>query len=337
VVFISRICKYSQAISLNELQKELEKKENEKESLNGDMRRILKKFGLETLDKAKDHNRHIKELNDKSKSLLKQQETLLRGKPVEDLMNRRRGLEKSIGIEQSKISKEQKTSPPNTRRQRELEQSRDKLKRELDMINKKILSLKAKSEDRSISKEDLIEQEEKLFMVKKITKQLNKRASIYEVIATSLEDAQSRALKRTREALEKMMSEYISDVTSGKYNDLKLTEEYDLLVYSKEKGDYVSSKVLSTGVVDQLYIVARFGFIQLMYNTGAGEEKKRKESGKRTKYRPIVLLDDPFVNFDDERRGNMLDVLEKLSHDFQIILFTATGVYDNWGKVVIMK
>ena len=40
-----------------------------------------------------------------------------------------------------------------------------------------------------------------------------------------------------------------------------------------------------------------------------------------TKEKPFLILDDPFTNLDDEKIKNAIDLIKKLSEEYQIIYF----------------
>src|SRR5699024_9198992 len=68
----------------------------------------------------------------------------------------------------------------------------------------------------------------------------------------------------------------------------------------------VDVRVLSRGTAEPLYVAIRLAYIK---NT-------------RDMMELPVIMDDPFVNFDEKRRENMYRLLQELSTDLQIIYFT---------------
>jgi len=51
--------------------------------------------------------------------------------------------------------------------------------------------------------------------------------------------------------------------------------------------------------------------------------------------RPPLLMDDPFVKFDPQRREAALALCQKLANDRQIILFTCHEGYDGFADKVV--
>ncbi|MCR5610016.1 MAG: AAA family ATPase [Lachnospiraceae bacterium] len=78
-----------------------------------------------------------------------------------------------------------------------------------------------------------------------------------------------------------------------------------LNVHIKAYGTTKSVEYLSTGSRDLLGICSRLALVDAMYE---GEK-------------PFIILDDPFVNLDEEKILNALIFLEQISSDYQIIYF----------------
>lgn len=73
-----------------------------------------------------------------------------------------------------------------------------------------------------------------------------------------------------------------------------------------KNGQVVDVRVLSRGTAEPLYVAIRLAYIK---NTTDILELP-------------VIMDDPFVNFDAQRRVNTYKLLEFLQEDLQIIYFT---------------
>ena len=254
-----------------------------------------------------------------------QQKTVLRKKTLTETEVRKRDLQNYLAIEEQKLTDEQRVSSPGPGRQRELEKKIERLKKDTENIKEKKITVKAKIESIKLTAEDVLEQEEKILNLKDQIEVLIRKAQKYEILTSTLQEARDRSLVKTKEALESTMGQYIDEVTGGKYTSVQLDNEFDIKVYSSDRADYLGAEHLSTGAVDQLYIVARFALVDILYGKVQSDDFAR---------RPIVILDDPFGNFDEERRNKTRGILERLSKDFQIILFTCVSNYDDWGKLV---
>ena len=97
---------------------------------------------------------------------------------------------------------------------------------------------------------------------------------------------------------------YFRLLTDGEYERIVFKED-DLYVQMRN-GHVVDVRVLSRGTAEPLYVAIRLAYIK---NT-------------RDMMELPVIMDDPFVNFDEKRRENMYRLLQELSTDLQIIYFT---------------
>lgn len=102
------------------------------------------------------------------------------------------------------------------------------------------------------------------------------------------------------------LSETINNISNGKYNNVKISDEYGLIV-ENEKGDYIPVSALSIGTIDQLYLSLRLATIDDI-----------------SKEKLPIILDETFAYFDDKRLKNIIKFLIENYYDRQIIIFTCT-------------
>jgi uncharacterized protein YhaN len=128
-------------------------------------------------------------------------------------------------------------------------------------------------------------------------------------------------MRLARDELEPRIGVYLSRITQGCYDKVEADDDLNLRVFSQEKGDWVTpdSGELSRGTVDQLYLAARLALLDLLY--------------RDTK--PPLLLDDPFVKFDPERRGQAMALCKEIAQDHQVLLFTCSDAYNIFADNVI--
>ena len=124
-------------------------------------------------------------------------------------------------------------------------------------------------------------------------------------------------LKQTKELLESakenFASSYLKEMINGyteilnMINDKNLETNVDinLDVKIEVNGSKKDVKYFSTGYKDLIYICMRLSLINALFK----EEK------------PFIILDDPFVNLDEEKTAKALNLLKKLSDKYQIIYF----------------
>lgn len=109
--------------------------------------------------------------------------------------------------------------------------------------------------------------------------------------------------------IEHRTGEILTLLTKGHYSEIRLkteNNEFRVEVKSETKGQWIFPGSLSTGTQDQIYLAFRLALAETLTNA-AGY---------------ILLLDDPFVNFDRERLKETLDVLKNISRNHQVIWWT---------------
>jgi DNA repair exonuclease SbcCD ATPase subunit len=137
-----------------------------------------------------------------------------------------------------------------------------------------------------------------------------------------LRDALSETLLQAGNAFRSGLAVYLSQITGGRYNQVEAwidTDGLHLLVFAAGSPKPVEADKLSRATQDQIYLAARLTLLQL-----ACEGRK-----------PPLLLDDPFVNYDDERLAKTAELLNQLDTAHQIILFTCTNRYDRHATSLI--
>lgn len=133
---------------------------------------------------------------------------------------------------------------------------------------------------------------------------LEKRLSSLTVAINSLNTAHEKMQRNFTPHLNKKASEYFSAITSGKYTKLFSDEQFNLSI---DMDIPRKSELFSGGTVDQLYLSLRLALIDMLF----GDETA------------FLILDQPFLQYDDTRRKKAVELLESLSENRQIILFTS--------------
>lgn len=108
----------------------------------------------------------------------------------------------------------------------------------------------------------------------------------------------------------KLAQDYLEILTGGRYREIllpaKLSKKTPLKVVRKDKKK-IPLAYLSRGTQEQLYFALKLAFVMQI----------------KDKIDLPVLIDDSFVNFDSPRTGYIVDMLNKMSEDKQILVFTA--------------
>lgn len=130
---------------------------------------------------------------------------------------------------------------------------------------------------------------------------------------------QEMILIKTRDLLEKaktgFVAKYNKPVADGFRKYYRLFEETDGEEYSfdanmnlrvEDHGDFRKPGFYSAGSMDKIELCFRMGLIEAMFR----DEK------------PMIVMDDPFVNFDDKRLAGGKRMIEALALNYQILYMT---------------
>jgi len=168
--------------------------------------------------------------------------------------------------------------------------------------------------------EDQTRREEMLDALMNTLNRERRRLQVYELARDFVSKARTETLLSTTDLLQAEIQKNLEVFTRGKYSKVRVGEgSMEFWIYSDEKGDWVRPEELSGGVIDEFYLACRLALVRLIY----GE------------IRPPLVLDDPFVNFDEPRVMQTLEFLSKLSKEYQIIIFTLRDTYDGMADKVI--
>ena len=93
-------------------------------------------------------------------------------------------------------------------------------------------------------------------------------------------------------------------LTGGRYVDLELGKKLTVIRKDGKKRDV---KYLSRGTAEQLYFALKLAFVEQI----------------KDEINLPILIDDSFVNFDDNRIKYIEQLLKKISENNQVLIFTA--------------
>lgn len=118
-----------------------------------------------------------------------------------------------------------------------------------------------------------------------------------------LEKAEENLKIRYKEPLQKSFDNYLSSITES----LKKADiDIDFKVKVAENGISQAVEYYSQGFRDIFDICKRFALIEVLY----------------IKEKPFLILDDPFCNLDNQKLQLALDLVEKLSKNYQVVYFS---------------
>lgn len=157
----------------------------------------------------------------------------------------------------------------------------------------------AQQESRSEVLPDLIEKREAL---KERLSEYNEKHRTVTSALKYLKVADETLKTKYREPLENSLNKYLSYVDG---NDVSAKIDIDLNVTVEEKSGKKDAEYYSAGYRDLFDICKRFALIDVLF----------------TKEKPFIILDDPFCNLDAKKIAAAIDLIKRLSEEYQIIYF----------------
>ncbi len=166
-------------------------------------------------------------------------------------------------------------------------------KSELKLIEKQLLDKKKKYEE--------LQDEYNVFSSKK--RDMEKEIRAIDLAIDTINDMSARIHGDLGFLINDNISDIVSKITDGKYQDVYLDENLHVMV--RDGDGYVGIEYLSAGTVEQIYLAVRLSVARLL-----------------CKDKMPLIIDDIFTNYDEKRLINTLDCLKTIDTE-QIILLTA--------------
>lgn len=174
---------------------------------------------------------------------------------------------------------------------------------ELIEIEKDIKDVENILSNRFIGKRSIPEIEEEIDSTKEKISKLESLLRATEIAITNMNEAIREIRGNFGSILNSSVRDYFRELTNNAYEEVLVSESYDMKI--RQNNELLQGGMLSNGANDQLYLALRLSFIKMIY--------KEKDY-------PLIL-DDAFVQYDDKRLKNALDLLYKLNFK-QLIIFT---------------
>lgn len=280
---------------------------------------VLAESGVHSEDALLGVIKKVSEQAQEFAKLSSKREGILRERTLEDFTRERKELLRRIGIEEVKISDEQKAAPPSGEAQRALELDITKKEQDLAKLEKEIVRTEEVMRATPYDHEMLAKAEEELEWKQQQRANAEYKLKTLELLYMVMGEAKAKTIEKSRRAIEEYMQKYLPVATEGRYKNVTVKDDLSFEVWSEEKKGLIAPEEhLSKGTIDQFYLVARFAVLNLL--------------NKGTK--SLLLLDDPFAGFDAARKQKVHAMLQDMTSVFQIIIFTHSSEYDAWGSVV---
>jgi len=130
-------------------------------------------------------------------------------------------------------------------------------------------------------------------------------------------DTEGKSLEEIQKQVDNMDIDALEAMTQVNPKEFSTSTAVEENAKNLRKKNFDKFKAAAHGVLDTKIEIA---------NTAKDALNKGKKS--------LILLDDPFHSFDDKRREKTKQVLNDLTSKFQVVLFTHSSDYDDWGNVI---
>jgi uncharacterized protein YhaN len=157
------------------------------------------------------------------------------------------------------------------------------------------------------SDDDLVDRQNELESQKQELKLLAETWASYRSALVLIDAAKKRYEKNRQPGVIRSAENLFSKITNGTYSHIIKSIDNDDILVEDAQHKRKSVQEMSRGTLEQLYLAMRFGLID--------EYESRSE--------PLpAVLDDVFVNFDDERDERLIKVLKQFGQQRQVIVLT---------------
>lgn len=180
----------------------------------------------------------------------------------------------------------------------------EQMGREVIRINNQLKDDKQKLRALRESKEILDEKRNILSEKKAKLEKAKKNYHILELTTGKLAEAKEAFTSKYMDPLLKNFNRYYSILTGEDTREYRMDANINMSV--ERQGTRHEIDLLSTGYRDLVGFCMRLALVDAMYK----EEK------------PVLILDDPFVNLDSKRKKGAAALIEKLAENYQLVYFT---------------
>jgi DNA repair exonuclease SbcCD ATPase subunit len=285
---------------------------------------LMATLGGETLARADRRLQMYRDLVRQREELLRMQEVLLAGSSEEALRERLDRLRPDIyGLTKELESPERAAVSLPAFETQKLRDEVDALTRKTTDLSELAKRLAWEVEHRKDQAEDLAAVEEQLQEATDALDAARHRYQVYTAALEGLQEARRLIERPVRDVVAGKASDYLRILSGGRYSRIEVEKDsLQIWVWSDDAGGRVEPRepFLSRGTIDLVYLSLRFALV-----TALAEGRH-----------PPLLLDDPFITFDDDRRAAAAELLKELSRTHQVFLFTCGSRFDADADTVLL-
>ncbi|MGO9178901.1 MAG: ATP-binding protein [Candidatus Limnocylindrales bacterium] len=149
---------------------------------------------------------------------------------------------------------------------------------------------------------------------------LARRRRILAGTLDALGAAEQATVRQAARFVERRMERDVERITNGRYRRVQVDDaDLSIRLWSPERRDWVDARALSDSTLAMTFVSARLALA-------------RQVTGFR---RPPLVLDDPFLAFDDERAARAVSLVRELAGDLQVLFLTSGSRYDAVADLVV--
>ncbi len=183
----------------------------------------------------------------------------------------------------------------------------DQLEREIQVLNNEKTAFGIRIEENNWQALDLEEVESAINKIEKTIEDLEVEIQALDIAISTLNQIESSGNSRWLPVLTKKTQENIYKITK-KYHTIKIDEESQIRTLDPQSQKLVPIDQLSKGTFNQFYFALRIGMI---------------EGISPLPIKLAIILDEPFINFDNNRFEESMNLLKEISKEHQVIIFTS--------------
>lgn len=179
-----------------------------------------------------------------------------------------------------------------------------RLTEELEAVQTNILSYMRQRDRLKEERDEISEEEESLSNLESERDRQQRKYDSLTLTKKLLEKAKDSFTSKYTKPVKNSFNKYYKILTGEEFNKYDIDAAINVSVM--EMGDKRDIRLLSRGYKDLVGLCMRMALIDAMYE----------------KEKPFIILDDPFVNLDDEKLSGGIHFLKEISKEYQVVYFT---------------
>lgn len=145
--------------------------------------------------------------------------------------------------------------------------------------------------------------------IEDVNQELENKNKAIELTYTAIDLAKDGAENQAKvfsDGVAKWVTNALAHFTAGKYSEVRINEQLNVIIYSNQKGDFMEFDEVSSGTRRQILLAVRIAISQELCDS--------RNNGKQ-----MLFLDEPLAFFDKDRASSTLKALPNLSDELSQI------------------